>query len=262
MHSYYQLWKSFFNNSLTRDMEFKANFLGGLLIDFIYYGIHFFFFSIIYSFVDSLGVFSRHDVIIFLVITFLADTVYMFFFAGNLFNLNRWMVRGDLDFFLLKPVNSQFMVSFRYTKSYALMSIFILTALLGYLVYSHPLEIYFINWVTFVFSFFLGIIIWYGVDFIISSSCFWFRNFSVAGWLSHEILKFSMRPDTIYTGLLRKTLFSIVPMAMIASVPARILLYGPEITYLSGQIIIALFFFFMTKLIWKKGLIRYESASS
>ena len=44
---YLTLWKSFFMNSLTRDMEFKANFLGGLFVDTIFYGVHFFFFSVI-----------------------------------------------------------------------------------------------------------------------------------------------------------------------------------------------------------------------
>ena len=45
MLRYVVLWRSFFSNSLTRDMEFKANFLGGLFVDAIFYGIQFFFFS-------------------------------------------------------------------------------------------------------------------------------------------------------------------------------------------------------------------------
>ena len=100
------------------------------------------------------------------------------------------------------------------------------------------------------------------IDFIISSSCFWFKNFSVSGWLSHEILKFSTRPDSIYTGILRKVLFSIMPMIFIASIPTRTLLYGPNIQYLSGQIIMSMTFLFLTRIIWKRGLLRYESASS
>ena len=39
------------------------------------------------------------------------------------------MVKGELDFYLLKPVNSQFIVSFRKVKSYAILSLFILFAL-------------------------------------------------------------------------------------------------------------------------------------
>ena len=71
-----------------------------------------------------------------------------------------------------------------------------------------------------------------------------------------------MRPDSIYTGWLRKSLFTIVPMALITSVPTRILLYGPYPSYILGQFIVAMIFLSTTRLIWKKGVQRYESASS
>jgi len=159
-------------------------------------------------------------------------------------------------------VESQFMVSFRYVKSYALISVVILVTMLTTLIlnYSQPIGI--LNVVSFIISFLMGTVLWYGVDFIISSSCFWFKNFSVSGWLSHEIIKFSTRPDSIYTGILRKMLFSIVPMIFIASIPTRTLLYGPNIQYLLGQFLMAMIFLFLTRIIWKRGLLRYESASS
>ena len=167
-----------------------------------------------------------------------------------------------LDYFLLKPVESQFIVSFRYVKSYALVSIVILLIMLTTLILDYSKPIGFLNVLAFVFSFLMGTVLWYSVDFIISSSCFWFKNFSVSGWLSHEILKFSTRPDSIYTGKLRKVLFSIVPMIFIASIPTRTLLYGPNVQYLSGQIFMSMTFLFLTQIIWKRGLMLYESASS
>jgi len=243
-------------------MEFKANFIGGLFVDIIYYGVQIFFFSVIYSYVESLGVFSREDVIIFLIITFLTDTFYMFFLSGNLFNLNRLMVRGELDFILLKPVPSQFMVSFRYIKSYALISLLILISMLIMLIIKYEYTISYVNVIAFIISFLLGQILWYSIEFIISSTCFWFKNFSVAGWLSHEILKFGTRPDSIYTGLFRKILFSFVPMILVSSIPTRMLLYGFNLNYLLWQILITSIFLFSTKIIWNRGLLRYESASS
>ena len=262
MHRYLSLWNSFFQNSLTRDMEYKANFLGGLFVDMVYYGSKFFFFTVIYSYVDALGVFTRDDVMIFLIVVFLTDTFYMFFFAGNIFQINQLMVKGELDFYLLKPVNKQFIVSFRKVKSYAILSFFILCALLFVQLRSYPEPIPLINILAFIISFFMGVSLWYSIEFMIASSCFWFKNFSVAGWLSHEIFKFSMRPDSIYIGLMRKVLFSFLPMVFIASIPTRTLLYGADIQYLSWQVIISLLFFLISRKVWKKGLMRYESASS
>ncbi len=256
------LWWSFFINTLTRDMEFKANFIGSLIVDAVYYGAHYFFFNIIFSYVDTLGIFTSADVRIFLVITFIADTVYMMFFSGNLFNLNKLIVSGDLDFALIKPVNGQFMVSFRYVKSYAIISLAILGLLLSSLISQNPHDISILNLLLFFFSFILGQTIWYSLDFMIGCLTFWFKNFTVGGWLGHELFKFAERPDSIYTGVLRKSLFSILPMALVSSVPARLLIYGPGWDFLYWQIFVSVIFLLLTRIVWKAGIKKYESASS
>ncbi|MFQ6609582.1 MAG: ABC transporter permease [Fidelibacterota bacterium] len=243
-------------------MEFKANFLGLLFVDFIYYGSYFLFFSIIFNYVDSLLEFTRADVMTFLVITYLMDTFYMFAFAGNLGKLNRMIVKGDLDFVLLKPVNSQFFISFRYFNSYAIVSVLILVGLLCVTAINTGREIGLFHMISFVFSFGLGLAIFFSIDFIIASLAFWFKNFNVGGWLSHEILKFSYRPDTIYAGLLRKTMFSLIPMALVSSVPARMLLYGHHPKYLTLQVLVAVVFLIIARIVWVRGLRLYESASS
>ena len=116
----------------------------------------------------------------------------------------------------------------RFVNTYPIITFMILSSILCSLIFSYKLPIGIFNIIFFCISFILGQIILYSVDFLIASSCFWFKNFSVSGWLSHEILKFSTRPDSIYTGILRKVLFSMIPMVLIASIPARILLYGPN----------------------------------
>ena len=50
----------------------------------------------------------------------------------------------------------------------------------------------------YVFSLIFGMVIFYSFEFIIASLVFWFRNFSYAGWLSGELIKYSRRPDAIY----------------------------------------------------------------
>ena len=48
VRKYAKLWIAFFKNCLTRDMEFKMNFIGDLFVDAIFYGSMYFFWSIIY----------------------------------------------------------------------------------------------------------------------------------------------------------------------------------------------------------------------
>jgi len=260
---YFTVWKAFFRNTLSRDMEFKLNFLFEIFIDGIYYFSLFFFFKIIFQFTSSLGDFNQDAVIIFLITLYIADSLYVFFLGGNVFNINSAVKQGDLDFILLKPINSQFFISCRYVNSYALISIIILSFLLIKLTYTfHDDTFKLINYIFFDISLILGMFIFYSFEFMIASLAFWFRNFSYAGWLSGELIKYSRRPDSIYKNFFRKTLFTVFPMAMIASVPARFLIFGPNIKLFLLQIFVCIIFLWFTTIVWKKGLLRYESASS
>ena len=118
------------------------------------------------------------------------------------------------------------------------------------------------NYIFCFLSVILGIIIFYSIEFIIACLVFWFRNFSYAGWLSGELIKYSRRPDAIYKNWFKNILFTILPMAMIVSVPARILLFGVNIKLLLLQLLVSSVFLFITVIVWKRGLKRYESASS
>ena len=55
---YFSVWKAFLRNTLSRDMEFKMNFIFEIFIDAIYYLSLFFFFKIVFQFTDSLGDFN------------------------------------------------------------------------------------------------------------------------------------------------------------------------------------------------------------
>ena len=260
---YFSVWKAFLRNTLSRDMEFKMNFIFEIFIDAIYYLSLFFFFKIVFQFTDSLGDFNQEAVIIFLICLYLSDSLYVFFLGGNVFNINNAVKQGDLDFILLKPINSQFFISCRYVNTHAAVSMLILFALLIKLTYAyHGNILIFSNYLFFLLSLFLGMFIFYSFEFIIASLVFWFRNFSYAGWLAGELIKYSRRPDAIYPKWFRKSLFTIFPMAMITSVPSRFLIFGVDLKLLILQIIVVIIFLFLTTLVWKKGLVRYESASS
>ena len=238
------------------------NFILDLFIDAIFYGSYFFFFSVIFSYVDTLGDFSRDAVIIFLIITYWTDSVFVFFFGENTFQVNRMVVKGDLDLLLLKPVNSLFFISLRYVATYSLVSIFLLSCVLVYSTLQYHDPIFYINYFIFFVSFMLGIFILYSLEIIVSCLVFWYRNFSVGGWLCSELTKYSRRPDSIYSGVLKKLLFTFFPMALISSVPARMLIFGPDYYLLLSQFCITIICLVISIYVWNRGLIRYESASS
>ncbi len=262
---YIYLWIAIFKYSLSRDMEYKTNFIGSLFVDTIYYITWYYFFEVIYSKTTMLGAFDREDILVFLIATFFVDTIFMMLFDGA-GQLREHIRTGSLDFILLRPVNSQFLISFRYIRSYTLVSLVVLSVILyQILIIFHSSSLNFSNIFLFIISLFMGSLIWYCFEFITSCLTFYFRDFRTGGWLTHEIMKFSMRPDTIYQGLTRKILFTILPMALVASVPTRLLLYGfttQNQKYFIAQIIVVFILLCTTRILWNVGLKQYESAQS
>ena len=147
---YLYLWFSIFRYSMSRDMEYKTNFIGSLFVDTIYYLVWYYFFEIIYSKTDMLGNFSREDILVFLIATFFVDTFFMMLFDGAAY-LREHIRTGSLDFILLRPVNSQFLISFRYIRSYTLVSLLILSIILyQILVVFHPNSLNIFNILLFI----------------------------------------------------------------------------------------------------------------
>ena len=162
VNRYLKLWVAFFKNNLTRDMEFKLNFILELFIDFIYYGSLFFFFKIIFQFQDTFGEFNQDAVIIFLILLYLIDSLYIFILGGNTFQINNQVKTGDLDFILIKPINPQFFLSLRFVNSHAIISMLLLSILLFKLTYDyHNQQLLLYNYLFCFVSAILGIIIHY-----------------------------------------------------------------------------------------------------
>ena len=66
---------AFLRNTLTRDMEYKMNFIFEIFIDAIYYGSLFFFFKVIFQFVDQLGDFNQDAVMIFIITMYIVTFI-------------------------------------------------------------------------------------------------------------------------------------------------------------------------------------------
>ena len=157
---YLYLWFSIFRYSLSRDMEYKTNFIGSLFVDTIYYITWYYFFEVIYSKTTMLGNFDREAILVFLIATFFVDTLFMMLFDGASY-LREHIRTGSLDFILLRPVNSQFLISFRYIRSYTLVSLLILSIILyNVLITFHHNSLNILNILLFISSLLMGVLIW------------------------------------------------------------------------------------------------------
>src|SRR6266536_3677248 len=103
------LWK----NSVVREMSFKANFLLWIFVELLWFALQLSFFVVIYSHTDRIGTWSKWQVVMLLGASHFIQQIFTAIFLTNCTQLSELIRTGKLDFMLLLPVNTRFIVSFR-----------------------------------------------------------------------------------------------------------------------------------------------------
>src|SRR3974390_3449319 len=106
---YWALWK----NSVTREMSFKTNFLLWILVELLWFGLQLCFISVLYLHTEQIGTWTKWQVVMLIGASHFIQQVFQAFFLVNCTNLSELVRSGKLDFLLLLPVNTRFVVSLR-----------------------------------------------------------------------------------------------------------------------------------------------------
>src|SRR3954470_17384661 len=106
---YAALWK----NSVTRELIFKSNFLMWIVVEVLWFGLQLSFIGVLYLHTDHIGSWTKWQVVMLIGGSHFIQQIYQAFFLINCTNLSELVRTGKLDFLLLLPVNTRFVVSLR-----------------------------------------------------------------------------------------------------------------------------------------------------
>lgn len=258
---YFGLYGAFFRASFISDLEYRANFLTRIATDIVWYVSQIFAFEVIYGHTDRIGDWSRDQTRVFLGVLFLIDAVYMVLISDNLDRFSDKVRKGDLDMILAKPVNSQFMVSLQRAATAILGNLVIA---LGWLTFSLS-NLPDFSWERLAWLLILipsGLIVLYASRFLMASLAVIFTRAENIQFLWYQIYKLGMRPDSIYVPWLKFVLMSFLPVAVVASVPARALLEPPDVWLFLWAPTLAILLLWLSSKYWNFCLRSYSSASS
>src|SRR6266404_3498818 len=106
---YGELWK----NSIVREMGFKANFLLWIVTELLWFALQLTFITVIYSHTDHIGDWSKWEVVLLIGASHFIQQIFQAFFLTNCVELSELIRTGRLDFMLLLPVSTRFIISLR-----------------------------------------------------------------------------------------------------------------------------------------------------
>lgn len=261
LKKYLGIYGAFFKASFIADLEYRVNFFTRIITDIFWYVAQIATFGVIYGHTTKIGDWNWPQMRVFLGLLFVIDAIYMVIIHDNMENFPEKVRKGDLDLLLTKPVNSQFMISLQ-KASCALFGNLLLA--LGWLTYS-LLQLEDFHWLRLLWLIVLvpcSITVIYVMRFIFAASAVIFTRSENLQFLWYQIYRLGTRPDSMYFPWFKWMILTVVPVGIIASVPARALLDPPNWKILLWPLVLAPILIWFSSRFWKFSLKFYTSASS
>jgi ABC-2 type transport system permease protein len=228
------VFATFLSNSLVREMTFRANFFIECASSVTWTLMNLGFYLIVFQHTDQFGSgWGKWEFFVFLATTMIVNSIVQAFFMPNCEEISELIRTGGLDFALLKPIDTQFLVSLRKADWSALANFaagaLLLVVSLWQLTHrtTQPLPIPWSSWLLYPLFVMCGVAILYSVMIALSATSIWLgRNQSLYDFWFY-ITNFSRYPMEIYHGqvgdVLRGMFTFIIPVLVVVNVPARLL---------------------------------------
>ena len=257
IYKYIFIYKEFFKTSLSEELSFRFNFILQSLMNVLFIGVYFFTSLFIFNHIEHIGPWNEKEFFLFLSFAFAVDQTHYLFFSFNFWMFSDDVRLGGLDFKLLKPCSSLFIVFFNRLAIPGIFTILLTCSMVIYFGIQAGLSSW--VWISLPFCLLLSLFLLLGIEILISL----FNFFTVEGLGINQarlqIQQLCRWPDFIYKNPARLWL---LPFLAITSVPVRWMLDLSYWTWLVAMIVGVILLWSVVFFLWPKALSFYESPSS
>jgi len=259
---YLRLISTFIKINLQMSLAYRSEAVSEIVLDIIWLAWELLSLQIIFSNTVSLGGWGRGELIALLGVLMMVNTFMSALIWPNTEKFNASVRDGSLDYMLLQPVNSMFLVSFSRITVWRLVDLILAIALITVGVnmageVTTPLNILMFTVLTIS-----GSMVIYSLWIVLIAFTFWFTKFDNNVTILQALTDTGRYPVTVYPWWLRVIVTYIVPIGLATTVPVQALrgeLTGWNVLVFLGVSAIA---FFIASRVWKVGVKRYSGASS
>src|SRR5712671_3292058 len=254
---YAALWK----NSVTRELTFKSNFLLWIFVETLWFGLQLSFIGVLYLHTEQIGTWTKWQVVMLVGASHFIQQIFQAFFLINCTNLSELIRTGKLDFLLLLPVNTRFVVSLRQVDLGAFVNAVFAISVMIYAAYRIPLVPNVFQILGFVVLCLAGVVIHYSLMFLLATISFWTVRAQGIVWGYYNLFNIARLPDEAFPPGLFKIFFTFaIPMLLVSNVPVR-LLVKPATSPGWAALLLAmtLLCFCLSEWGWRSSLRHYTS---
>jgi ABC-2 type transport system permease protein len=264
-HSRYaEIYWLMIRNSLIREMNFKANFILWMVVELLWFVGQILFLEVLFSHVDHLGDWSKWECVLLVGTHQIVSQLFQAFFYVNLAELPELVRTGRLDLMLLLPIDSQFAVSTRRFGMDNIVNALVGCAIVTFALWKLGVVPSAAQIALFLGALGLGIGVHYSVLFTLATLSFWIIRAQGLIFGYYNVFNIARYPDVVFRGAFKFIFSWLIPVILVANVPARTLARGFESPWpgllhllLATALVVA-----ASRAFWRFALRRYASASS
>jgi ABC-2 type transport system permease protein len=266
MMRYLRLWRRFLITAFVREAEYRFNFAVSVAEGTAQLVLAVLTVLLIYQFTPEVAGWTRGDLIMLTGIYRLVESLIALQIAPNLLSVPEYIRSGEMDFLLLRPVSSQFLVSLRRVTlpevANALVGLALALYARSYLdVHIVPgnTALGIVHTVLFVTC---GLIMLYAVWFVIVTLSFWVIQVSTLDTLFYSLFETGRYPVTFFKGFVRTLLVWIFPVAFATTFSTRALAGETDTRLALVAVALASLALYLSHRFWNFAVRHYSSASS
>jgi ABC-2 type transport system permease protein len=256
---YLLLWR----NSVVREMSFKSNFLMWIVVELLWFSLQLVFIGVIYSHTDHIATWTQWEVVLLMGASHFIQQIFSALFLSNCVQLSEHIRNGKMDFMLLLPVNTRFLISLRQVDLGGFVNAGTALVVMGYAAKQ-------LHWTPTVWqaAVFLvlcvsSVIIHYSLMLLLSSVSFWTVRAQGIVWGYYNLFILARLPDEAFRGLFKGFFTFALPMLLVANVPVKWLIHRLNSPWEMGLLfLMSLWCLALSEAGWRVALRHYTSASS
>jgi ABC-2 type transport system permease protein len=263
---YLRLFGAFARFGLATEMAFRANFLIKLVVEALWLAILLAFYAVLFGRTSSIADWDRTSFLFFVGCHYALSGVIETFFLENCLGFAELVRSGDLDFYLLRPIDEQFLITTRRLDWSTFPNILQGVAVMVYALVIRGKPIHLGDAALFLVLFACGCGMAYSFLLMLSSlSVYMVRNQSLMEmwWLFTTLMRYPreifLRGWAYPLGML---FTFVLPVLLVVSIPADTMVRTLDLRFAALMIASAVGLLLLSRWFFRRALRAYRSASS
>lgn len=261
MKRYSYIFYKSFKFSLVNQMQYKFNFFLMLPVNLIWTMEEILLTFILFDYTNTMQGWTKYEFILLIGTYFIVDSLFTSVLMPNIEELSERIRTGNLDFFILKPIDTQFLALTHRVDVGLIYAFSIGIVVVCISLFKLSIDLTLLNLIIYVLLIVNGALCFASIIFIIGSFAFKTIKVDYVGSIFLTFAQFCKKPVDIYPALIKKLMMYLIPLGFVSYVPTAFLLN--KIGYIwCFSFIITPLLFWLSRRIWFSLLKSYEGASA